>query len=257
MRYSALFAFATFAFAQTPGPVTVINYSGYAPSGQIATVTTAFPVAPGSIASAYGTFSGVPEAGAAASTLNPMPRELGGLRVRVNNADAPLYFVSRNQVNFVVPAGTPTGRHTVQVVAGGNTVAQGTVQVFGFGPALATSNAQTMQAIAQNQDFAVNGPNAPARRGQVVQLYATGCGATEPAVQDGAPPAALSRATAEVKVFFGPVEGQVQFAGAHPQFPGVCQINATIPDNAFLSGRVPVYFTVNGIPSNPLSISVQ
>jgi uncharacterized protein (TIGR03437 family) len=257
MRYF-LFAVATCAaIAQTPSSVTVINYSGYAPSGQPATALTAFPVAPGSIASAYGTFSTAPEAGLVASTLSPMPRDLGGLRVRVNNVDAPLYSASRGQINFVVPAATPTGRQTVEVLAGGNVVARGTVLVFDIGPGLATSNPQTQQAIAQNQDFSVNGPSAPARRGEIVQLYATGCGRTEPALQDGTPPPALSRAAGEVKVFFASVEGTVQFAGAHPQFPGICQINAAVPDRAFLTGRVPVYFTINGVPSNPLAIQVQ
>jgi uncharacterized protein (TIGR03437 family) len=253
-----LFAVATCAaIAQTPSSVTVINYSGYAPSGQPATAATAFPLAPGSIASAYGTFAAAPEAGVVASTLSPMPRNLGGLRVRVNNIEAPLYSASRGQINFVVPAATPTGRHTVEVLAGNDVVARGTVLVYEIGPALATSNVQTQQAIAQNQDFSVNGPASPAGRGEIVQLYATGCGRTEPAVQDGTPPSALSRAVAEVKVFFASVEATVQFAGAHPQFPGICQINAVVPDRAFLTGRVPVYFTVNGVPSNPLAIQVQ
>lgn len=237
--------------------VTVINYSGYAPTGQPATASTAFPVAPGSIATAYGNFSAAPETVAVASTLAPMPRELGGIRLKINNADAALYAITRTQINFIVPLATPAGRYVVEVTAGGNVIGRGTVLVYDFGPALASSNPQTLQAIAQNQNFAVNGPEAPARRGEIVQLYATGCGKTDPATQDGVPPAELSRATADVKVFFGPVAGTVQFAGAHPQFPGICQINAVIPDRAFLTGRVPVYFTVNGIPSNPLAIQVQ
>jgi uncharacterized protein (TIGR03437 family) len=243
--------------AQAPGPVTVVNYSGYAPSGQAATAATAFPVAPGSIASAYGTFAAVPEAGASASTLNPMPAELGGVRVRIGSAEAPLYFASRSQINFVVPNAVPAGRHNIEVVSAGNVLARGSMQVYDIGPALASSNPQTQQAIAQNQDFGVNGPSSPARRGQVVQLYATGCGRTNPPTRDGTPPTSLSPAAGEVKVYFGPVEGAVQFAGAHPQFPGICQINATIPENGFLTGRVPVFFTVHGVPSNPVSIQVQ
>lgn len=245
---------AVSCYAQT---LTVINYSGYAPTGLPATPSTAFPLAPGSIASAYGTFSSVPEAGASATTLNPMPRELAGIRLRVANTEAPLYFVSRTQINFVVPVGATTGRQTVEVVSGSTVLASGTVLIYSTGPGLASSNPQTLQAIAQNQDFSVNGPNAPARRGQVVQLYTTGCGVTNPAVTDGAPPTGLSPATAQVKVFLGPVEAPLQFAGAHPQFPGICQVNATIPDQSFLTGRVPVYITVNGVPSNSLAIQVQ
>ena len=179
------------------------------------------------------------------------------MRVRINNVDAPLYFASRGQINFVVPASIAAGHHTLDVIAGSETIGRGSVLVYNWGPALATSNAQTRQAIAQNQDNSVNGSDSRARRGEVVQLYATGCGPTEPAVADGAPPATLSRTTGEVKVFIAGVEAPVGFAGAHPQFPGICQINATVPDRGFLSGQMPVHFTVNGIPSNPLTIWIQ
>ena len=237
--------------------VTVVNYSNYAPTGEPVTASTAFPIAPGSIATAYGSFASVPEAGVSAGTVNPLPRELGGVRVRINNIDAPLYFVGRTQINFVVPVSTPNGRQTVDVLAGSDTIGRGSVLVYSWGPALATSDAQTRQAIAQNQDFSVNSGTSRARRGEVVQIYATGCGAIEPALQDGVPPAVLSSATGEVKVYIGAVEAPVAFAGAHPQFPGICQINATVPDRGFLSGQLPVYFTVNGIPSNPVTIWLQ
>ena len=99
------------SLAQTPGPVTVISYAGY---------TGDFPIAPGSIASAYGTFTGV--ATTSASTLSPMPITLAGVSLRVNGVDAPLYFVSAGQINFVVPAATPLDKQTVQVVQGGNVI---------------------------------------------------------------------------------------------------------------------------------------
>lgn len=227
--------------------VSVINYAGF---------TGAFPVAPGSIASAYGDFGAV--ATTSAETLSPMPRELAGLRVRVNNADAPLYFVSRNQINFVMPVATPVGRQTVQVVSGGNVVASGFVNIYSIGPALAALTADPSRpGIVQNQNFAVNGSSAPARAGEIVQIYATGCGATSPAVQEDRPPAELSNATADIRVYFLENEVRPQFAGAHPQFPGICQINAIVPGARGVSGQVPVHVTVNGVPSNPVSIWVQ
>ena len=81
--------------AQTPGAVTVINYSN---------LDVKAPVAPGSIASAYGNFASVTTT--ALSSLNPMPTTLANLRLTVGGVNAPLYFVSANQINFVVPVGT-------------------------------------------------------------------------------------------------------------------------------------------------------
>ncbi|MEP7365859.1 MAG: hypothetical protein ABI972_21605 [Acidobacteriota bacterium] len=235
------------SLAQTPGPVTVISYAGY---------TGTFPVAPGSIASAYGTFTGVPTT--SASTVSPMPKALAGVSLRVNGVDAPLYFVSAGQINFVVPAATPLDKQTVEVVQGGNVIARGAVKVFDIAPGLAQSDVQnTGQGIIQNQDFSINSTAARAKRGEIIQIYATGCGATNPAVTDGVPPTALSPAAAAVKAFIDVQEVGVQFAGAHPQFPGICQVNATVPNLAFISGRVTLFITVNGVASNPVSFWVE
>jgi len=244
----ALFAiaFSAIAFAQTPGSVSVINYAGY---------TGTFPVAPGSIASAYGNFGSV--ATTSLSSLSPMPTTLAGIRVRVNNVDAPLYFVSSGQINLVVPVGTPEGRQTVEVLQGGNVINRGSVNIYAVGPGLAQSNTETTgQGILQNQDFSVNSQTQRARRGEVIQIYATGCGATNPVSRDGLPPGTLSPAVAEVKAYIDVREAAVAFAGAHPQFPGICQVNAVVPNTASISGRVTLYLTMNGIASNPVSFWV-
>lgn len=250
-RSATLFALtlclSAVSLAQTPGPVAVVNYAGY---------TGDFPVAPGSIASAYGTFTGV--ATTSAGTLSPMPKTLAGVSLKVDGVEAPLYFVSSSQINFVVPAATPLDKQTVEVVQGGNVIARGTVKVFDIAPGLAQSDVQnTGQGIIQNQDFSINSSAARAKRGEIIQIYATGCGATNPAVTDGAPPTTLSPAAASVKAFIDVREISVQFAGAHPQFPGICQVNAAVPNIASITGRVTLFITVNGVASNPVSFWVE
>lgn len=233
--------------AQTPAPVTVINYAGY---------TSTFPVAPGSIASAYGDFGNV--ATTALTNLNPMPKELAGVKLRVNNVDAPLYFVSSSQINFVVPVATAIGKQAVEVVSGGSVVARGSVNVYDVGPGLASSdNSATRQGIIQNQDYGVNSQTVRARRGEIIQIYATGCGATNPAVTDGVPPSAAAHAVAPVKAYLSVSEAVVHYAGAHTQFPGICQVNVAVPNETFITGQVPVFITVNGIASNPVSVWIQ
>ncbi len=242
-----LFLIALTSPLQAQTGLTIVNYAGY---------TGAFPVAPGSIASAYGDFGNV--ATTSASTLSPMPRELAGVRLKVNGIDAPLYFVSRNQINLVIPIATATGRQPVEVVSGGSVISRGTANVYDFGPGLASSDTTpARQGIVQNQDFNLNSSSAPARRGEVIQIYATGCGTVAPQVEDGVPPAALSRTVASVKAYVSVEEAPVQFAGAHPQFPGICQINAIVPDRPFITGQVPLVISVSGIESNPVSIWVQ
>jgi uncharacterized protein (TIGR03437 family) len=227
--------------------VTVINYSGYVGLA---------PIAPGSIASGFGDFGTVTTT--SLSSVTPMPKELGGLKLRVDTTDASLYFVSSGQINFVVPPAMTEGRKTVEVLRGTTVVARGTVEVFSVGPSLAASASTAARpGIVQNQDFAVNSQSARAKRGEVIQLYATGCGVTNPASPDGAPPTALSRAVATVKGFISTVPAVVQFAGAHPQFPGICQVNLTVPSQPFVTGQVPVTITVNGVASNVVTVWVE
>jgi uncharacterized protein (TIGR03437 family) len=235
---------AASAFAQ--GSLAVINYSGFNPQA---------PVAPGSIASAYGTFTGV--ATAAWGGTGSMPRELSNTRVRVNNVEAPLYFVSAGQINFNIPVATPAGRQTVEVLIGGNVAASGSVNVWDAFPGLAARTTDAARpGVILNQDSSDN-LQIPATRGSIIQLFATGCGATNPAALDGTPTGAIAPAVAPVKAWVSVVEATVEYAGAQPQFPGICQVNIRIPNQPFITGNVPLYITANGIASNPVSVRVQ
>ena len=89
-------------------------------SGQnaVATVSAASYqslLSPDSIAAAYGT--GLATQFATATSL-PLPTNLGGTTVRVNDVLARLLFVSPTQINFVIPSETATGTARVVVTAG-------------------------------------------------------------------------------------------------------------------------------------------
>jgi uncharacterized protein (TIGR03437 family) len=244
---SLLVAMSALTVSAQVGSVAVINYSGFNPLN---------PIAPGSIASAYGAFGTVATTGTA--TPQALPTTLDNISVRVNNRTAPLYFVSSGQINFVVPIDTENGAQTVEVLRGTTVINRGTVNVWEVFPALASSDTTpTSQGIIQNQDFAINSQTARARRGEIIQIYATGCGKTNPGTQDGRAPTALSPTIARTTAFVGNIEATVQFSGAHPQFPGVCQINVVLPNQPFITGQTPLFVTVNGIASNSVSVWVQ
>jgi uncharacterized protein (TIGR03437 family) len=227
--------------------VAVINYSGFNASA---------PIAPGSIASAYGGFGTV--ATTATTTASPLPTTLAGISIRINNRTAPLYFVSAGQINFVVPNATESGSQVVEVLNGSTVVARGSVNVWEVFPAMASSDTTpTSQGIVQNQDFSINSRNARAGRGEVIQMYATGCGRTSPSTTDGLAPTALSPAVAKTEAFVANLPAVVQFAGAHPQFPGICQVNVIVPDQPFVTGQTPVFITVGGIASNSVSVWIR
>ena len=213
-----------------------------------------YPVAPGAYAQAYGAYAGVT---AATAPAIPLPTELGGVRVLVNDAPAPLYAVSSTVVSFVVPRGAAVGRATVHVVRGADTLATGTADIVPVSPGIFFVVGDPLaQGGILNQDSAYAIQAAPARRGQVIQIFATGQGEVDNEVADGAVPTALTRARGATKVFVSVDEAQVTFSGLSPQFPGLWQINAVVPDKAYIAGQVPVAVTIDGVPSNQVSFWV-
>src|SRR5262245_36604023 len=95
----ALFVVCTVLEAQ----VTVINGASFRPEQ---------PVSAGAWASAFGAFTGVTQTTA---TVAPIPKTLGGVTVTVDGVDAPVYFVSSGQINFLIPFQVAAGVRQVQV----------------------------------------------------------------------------------------------------------------------------------------------
>ena len=213
------------------------------------------PVAAGSWVSAFGAFTGV------ASTQNaaiPLPKDLGGVSVTVDGVAAPLNYVSATQFNFLIPYQTAPGLRTVAVKTSTATV-DGTVRVITAGPGLFLKDTSVPpRGAILNQDNSENASDRPAIRGQVISIYATGPGAIAQQVQDGAAaprsPLVLTKSTPQVYV--GGVESQVQFSGLAPDFVGLWQINVTVPNLSFLSGRVPVKVFMDGVDSNEVTVFV-
>ena len=234
------------ASAQTP--IAVVNGASF---------QARFPIAPGSLASAFpreGTLSVV---GMAQAQALPLPTELNGVRVLVNQVAAPLVFVSAGQINFQLPYGTPSGRVPVQVTAGGNTIGSGSIDVFEISPALfVLDQAGIPQGAILNQNSTVNSQTSRARRGEVIQIFATGQGPVSSTPSDGAPPSALTTTATPPRAYVSVAEAQVEFSGLSPEFPGVWQLNIRIPDRTYISGQVPLVVTINGVESNIVSFWV-
>jgi len=111
-----------------------------------------------------------------------------------------------------------------------------------------------------NQNYSLNSSTLVALRGDVVQIYATGPGAYKNPVTDGGaapgtPPLNETRSTPQV--FIGGVPADVSFSGLAPGFAALWQINAKVPLQTFITGRVPVVVYVDGVASNEVTIFVQ
>ncbi len=101
---------------------------------------------------------------------------------------------------------------------------------------------------------------SPARAGEVVQVFCTGLGATNPRVPSGEPaPAAepLARVVAPVEAHIGGRPATVHFAGLAPGFVGLYQVNVEIPAGVEASPEVPLVLFQQGVPSNTVTLAIR
>lgn len=230
----------------------------------------AIPLAGGSLFSIFG--SNLASQTASASTV-PFSRSLDGVTVQFVNGsttiDAPISYIQpgtggASQINAQVPWGlvTPGTSATVNIVVSNNGANSATtpVSIAPFSPGIFGYNGPSgTLAIAytyQDGEFAwpanvVAGLNThPAAPGSLVIVYATGLGAVTPTIDDGAAPGSvLTQVNTPPVVMVGGINAQVVFAGLQPQFPGVYQLNITIPNNAPTGSAVPLQIQVGGVTS--------
>ena len=87
------------------------------------------------------------------------------------------------------------------------------------------------QVSGLNEDGNPNLPAAPADRGSIVSLFATG---------DGGGP---------IEVRFAGYLAEILYSGPAPGYPGVTQINARVPGGFLAPGQVPVTIAVGEFAS--------
>jgi len=241
------------AMASVPLPVApnngIVNGASFAPSAA---------VSPWSIASLFG--SNLASRTTGATTL-PLPTSLGGTSVVVNGAPAPLFFTSTGQINFQVPVEATGTSATVAVSSRGAVGNSVTLAIAPAAPGIFTADSSGRgQAALLNQDSSPNSATNPAAAGSVLQIFATGLGATSPAVATGKPGASSApfnqTTTTPVVLFNGTPSPSVQFSAAAPGFVGLYQVNAVIPLGT-ASGTVTLQIQIGGATSNTATIAVK
>lgn len=264
-RCLLLFAFSWWGIIAAVGFVPVTNAAAQAaPVALVNAASYDRTVAPGALAALFGTAMATQTISASAL---PLPTTLGGVTVKLNGINAPLFFVSPNQINLQVPSGVVAGTANIQVfnTSSANAIGAGTATVAEAAPGIFTIDASGMrQAVALNEDFSRNAdfdrlPGArPEATGKIVVIYATGMGNTNPLVADGqaAPSNPLALATGTTEITIGGQAAQVQFSGLAPGFVGLWQINVQLPANLPTNVNTPLTVTLKGRQSLPTTLAV-
>jgi uncharacterized protein (TIGR03437 family) len=208
------------------------------------------PVAPGQAVTIFGGGHGYEEIQIAArGENNALPVLVGETRVFFDDVAAPMIYSARQQVSALVPEGV-SGLTKVKVEFLGQVSNEVTLPVAAARPGIFTSASGIGQAVVLNNDAAgsFNSADSPASRGSVVSFFLTGEGKTTPEIGAGLfPEAPFPRPTQAAQVFFGGVQGVVEFIGRI--FPGVVQVNARIPGNAETGNQVSLVARIGGFNS--------
>lgn len=237
-----------------PNLVASVNAASYAPNA---------PLAPDSIASAFGQDLSTSDTGQGVSLL-PLPTTLNGTTVRVKDSLgmerlAPLFYVSKTQVNYLMPVGTALGAATVTITNGAGVIALGAVEMASIAPGIFSATADGKGLVVGSAIRVKNGViigderltrydealqkivaiplevSRPEER-VILQIYGTGL--------------RQRSSLANVIVTIGGVSATVEYAGAQPNFVGLDQLNVVVPPSLAGRGEVDVVLTVDGKIAN-------
>jgi uncharacterized protein (TIGR03437 family) len=230
-----------------------------APTGvQNAAGSTPQPgVAPGSAISIFGANL----ASAVATGPNsPLVQTLSGTVVQVANRLLPLFFVSPGQINAELPADLTLGSQTLTVSAQGQPDVNASFTVVRDAPGLFQQlvNGQSF-AVALHEDGSAVTPDSPAAHGELLTVYGTGFGPTDPLRPAGfavpqTPPYLLLDAAS---VLVGGAAIAVENAFAAPGSVAVDAVQFRLGDGAPSATNASLSVGINGQQSNTVLLPVQ
>jgi uncharacterized protein (TIGR03437 family) len=194
---------------------------------------------------------------------NRFPAELGCVAVEIAGQRVPILYVQQDQLNVQVPTIAQTGTVPVKVIINPGrpserSVDAGTLTLQNYSPAFFTFNGTSIAAriagtATPAADASVAPTGRPAAPGEVVELYATGLGPSDPVYQAGElVPAREIPLRERVTVSVGGTAlaaSDILYAGIAPgSISGFYQLNLRIPTTAG-DGDLPVIVTVGGVSS--------
>jgi uncharacterized protein (TIGR03437 family) len=209
-------------------PQGVLNAASFAPPG--------YPISPGGVMTLFGT--GFPATSATASAP-PFSTNLGGVEVSVNGTLAPVYSVTSTQISAIVPFEATGSTATLVVSVNGTKSNPVVVPMAATSPGIFSIPSNGISsAAALHADYSVVSAANPATQGEIISIYLTGLGSTNPPVADGAAApgkAPFANITGALAIYVGGVQvpaNQIYYAGLAPTLAGLYQVNFMIPNVA-------------------------
>jgi uncharacterized protein (TIGR03437 family) len=262
----------TAAGVTSPIYVYIVAQPTITTAGVVNAASSKGPIAPGSYISIYGTnlvdpdyLSNANGDGPTLTTSNDLPMVIDGTTVSFDVPSAGisvpgyLTFVSSGQINVQVPWEL-AGQSSVEIKVSvddnyllGNVV---TVPLAQYTPSFFVGNGTIAALDATTYAYILS--SNPAHAGEILALFANGLGPVTNQPASGAPApggANLASTTTQPVVMIGGQQAQVGFSGLAPGFPGLYQINVTVPSG--LTGNQQVTVSIGGQTSPAVVLPVQ
>jgi uncharacterized protein (TIGR03437 family) len=241
-------------------------YGVISPDSVVSSAAPSVAVAPGSLATLYG--SNLAAANTQASEP-ALPTTLGGVTLSVTDATgaqlpAALSFVSPIQVNFVVPGGAAVGDATF-TANNGSTSQTATTLIQNVAPTLFSMNGTGTGVAAATALEVLTAQPQQQTPVPVFECAASGCmpvpinvGVSGTIYLTLYGTGIRNRSSlANVQVTINGVSVPVQYAGAQPSSPGLDQVNVSLPVSLSGTGDANVVLTVDGQVSNTVMVDIQ
>jgi uncharacterized protein (TIGR03437 family) len=173
-----------------------------------------------------------------------LPTSLDGVTVSINGKPAYVYFISPSQLNVQAPSDGAVGPIEVLVTTPGGASDPVMVTKQALAPSFFTwagnvvDGEKSLGAVISDGTFAGKtgllqplGINTrPVKPGEVLLIFGTGFGPTNPDIAAGQVVVTPSRMTTGVKIFFGDTEAEILDTG-YLIFSGEYQFNVKVPAN--------------------------
>jgi uncharacterized protein (TIGR03437 family) len=174
---------------------------------------------------------------------------------------ASMWVVSPGQVNCLLPSGLAPGPAQLTLVKPDGTETTATVRVEATMPGIFTANASGKGVASA---FYTHAAASGATTQLIYTCGASGCTAT-PLDLGGANDqgvlqfygTGLRHSSSAVTATIGGVAAQVLYAGAGGGFPGLDQVNLSVPRQMAGKGEVPIVILVDGKPANTVTAAFR
>jgi uncharacterized protein (TIGR03437 family) len=221
-----------------------------------------YGIAPGSIFVITGinlstAFTPVLQSSAAPGLPKSLNQTSVSVTVNGTTTTPALYYASSDAVAGVLPSTTPIGTGTVTVTVNGQASAPAPIQVVPSALGLDTLYGAGVGAgVVEDINFNVLGFTKSAMPGQTVILWGSGVGADTSNDDRTYPQTENNLTNIPMQVYVGGISATILYRG-RSQYPGLDQIDITIPANVSPGCYVSVVAQTGSVVSNAVTVPIS